>query len=180
MRRKIILTLIMISSVFVTACGSGAAVESDYDDSGVYTDEADGTLDNDTSSDNQVYGLIDDAPDPEDEVNTDEESIDLTAMTSTMVYAQVYSMLIEPESYLGKEITMDGTCFVYYDEENDKYYYSCIIQDATACCSQGIEFVLEDETEYPNDGDSIRVKGFFNTYEEDGYMYCQLKDADLI
>lgn len=60
-------------------------------------------------------------------------------------------------------------------------YFSCIIVDATACCSQEIEFVLSGEHAYPDDypeeGSEIVVQGIFNTYEENGYMYCQLKDA---
>ena len=173
MRRKLFIVVIALASLMATACANSEQLESTYDDTQVYTEE-------ETSSESEIYGLVDDAPVPEDEVDMDEDSIDLTTMTSTMVYAEVYNMLSEPEVYVGKEITMDGTCFVYYDEENDKYYYSCIIQDATACCSQGIEFVLENDTVYPVEGDTITVKGIFNTYEEDGLMYCQLKDADLI
>lgn len=53
----------------------------------------------------------------------------------------------------------------------------------TACCAQGMEFVLTDDYSYPNDypreGDEITVTGVFDTYMEGDYMYCTLRDANL-
>lgn len=43
---------------------------------------------------------------------------------------------------------MRGMFSSYHDEETGKSYYACIIQDATACCAQGIEFELEGEYTY--------------------------------
>ena len=55
------------------------------------------------------------------------------------------------------------------------------ISDATACCSQGIEFVLTDDYTYPDDyperGSEICVMGVFDLYEEGTYTYCTLRDA---
>ena len=110
--------------------------------------------------------------------------IDLTEMSSTMVYSEVFSMLETPENYIGKTVKMNGTFAYYYDEESDTYYYACIIRDATACCSQGIEFVLTDDYIYPDDypevGGDITVLGRFDTYLEGEYLYCTLRDAVLI
>ncbi|MBC5999125.1 hypothetical protein H8876_03815 [Clostridiales Family XIII bacterium BX16] len=62
-------------------------------------------------------------------------------------------------------------------------YYACIIQDALACCTQGLEFVLAGEHTYPDDypkeGEEITVTGIFDTYEEDGFKYCQLINASM-
>ena len=48
---------------------------------------------------------------------------------------------------------------------------------------QGIEFVLAGSHTFPNDypeiGTNICVVGEFDTYEEDGYMYCTLRNAIL-
>ena len=55
---------------------------------------------------------------------------------------------------------------------------SLLISDAAACCSQGLEFTLEDG-EYPPDGAEITVTGLFDTYAEDVYEYSYLKDARL-
>ena len=58
---------------------------------------------------------------------------------------------------------------------------ACIISDATACCAQGIEFVLTEDRkfpeEYPEKGTEITVVGIFDTYMEGSYKYCQLIDA---
>jgi hypothetical protein len=110
--------------------------------------------------------------------------VDLTQLSSTMVYSEVYNMMTQPDQYRGKKVKMDGSFAVYYDENSDKYYYACIIQDATACCSQGIEFILADERkfpdEYPEVGGEISVEGVFDTYMEGESMYCTLKDAELL
>lgn len=107
--------------------------------------------------------------------------VDLTQLSSTLVYSEVYNMLSRPDDYIGKTVKMNGSFSVYEDEETGKVYYACYIADATACCSQGIEFTLSGEHVYPDDypevGSEIVVQGIFETYEENGYLYCQLKDA---
>ena len=108
--------------------------------------------------------------------------IDLTVMSGTMVYAEVYQMMVQPDDYLGREVTMQGVFSVY--EGTNRNYYACVIADAAACCSQGIEFVLEEPLkypeEYPESGSEIKVQGIFDTYEEEGYSYCQLIHAKLL
>ncbi|MBR0082164.1 MAG: hypothetical protein IJP98_05445 [Clostridia bacterium] len=110
--------------------------------------------------------------------------VDLTALSSTMVYSEVYNMVCSPEDYLGKIVKMDGAFAYYHDEATDNYYFACIIQDATACCAQGIEFVLTDDYSYPADypeaGDEICVVGTFDTYMEGEYTYCTLRNAKLL
>ncbi len=107
--------------------------------------------------------------------------VDLTALNSTMVYAEVFQMLNVPENYLGKTVKMEGTFSVY--EGEGRNYYACVIQDATACCAQGIEFVTAQPLRYPEDypalGTNITVTGVYDVYQEDGWDYCQLVDAVL-
>lgn len=109
---------------------------------------------------------------------------DLTTMSSDMVYATVYQMMTDPDSYTGKTIRMDGLYYAGYDEWTKKYYHYCVIQDATACCAQGLEFVWDDGShvypdEYPQDNAEVVVQGVFETYQEDGSDYCRLKEASL-
>ncbi|MCR4990498.1 MAG: hypothetical protein K6A38_06530 [Lachnospiraceae bacterium] len=108
--------------------------------------------------------------------------VDLTVLSSTMVYSEVYNIVSLPEEYIGKVIKMEGIASTYIDEETGAIYYACIIQDATACCAQGIEYILsEDETlPYPEDGEIVTVIGVFDTYQEGEYTYCTLKDAKLV
>lgn len=107
--------------------------------------------------------------------------IDLTILSSNMIYTQVYNMMITPEDYIGKNIKMSGFYTSAVDNENGKIYHACIIPDATACCTTGIEFVLAGDYKYPDDypeeGGKVAVEGVFDTYEEDGYTYCTLREA---
>lgn len=115
--------------------------------------------------------------------------IDLTALSSTMVYSEVYNMMVTPENYIGKTVKMRGQLEIAQPLDADgnpdpqRIYFSCVIADATACCAQGIEFVLAGEHKYPEDypqpGAEITVSGTFRTYEEDGYIYGQLYDAEM-
>lgn len=115
--------------------------------------------------------------------------VDLTKMSSTMVYAEVYNMMYEPEKYVGKSVRMNGQFVLYQLMDENGYpvegqiYYACLVADATACCSQGLEFVLAGDYKYPDDypplGNDIIVSGRFETYDEDGYTYCHLVDAKL-
>lgn len=112
--------------------------------------------------------------------------IDLTALSRTMVYSEVYNMMMTPENYIGKVVRMNGLCSTFesaaVDGQEARVYYTCIIFDATACCSQGIEFVLVGDTgaeAYPPVDTEITVTGTFQTYDENGILYCHLVDATL-
>nr|MCR4991454.1 hypothetical protein [Lachnospiraceae bacterium] len=109
--------------------------------------------------------------------------IDLTELSSTLIYSEVYNMMMTPEDYIGKTIRMDGDFYTFYDEGLKQYFFACVIQDATACCAQGIEFVLAGEYTYPDDypeeGSYIKVAGVFDTYEDEEYIYCTLRNAVL-
>lgn len=116
--------------------------------------------------------------------------VDLTVLSSTMVYSEVCNMLYTPEDYLGKTVKMNGTFALYYafDENNqpvmDQKYYACVIRDATACCQQGMEFILAGDAKYPDDypelDSDITVIGEFQTYMEGEDLYCHLVNARLL
>ncbi|MGN0368081.1 MAG: hypothetical protein ACI4EK_04800 [Wujia sp.] len=119
----------------------------------------------------------------EESAQTPGVDVDLTVLSSTMVYSEVYNMMVQPQDYLGKTVKMNGAFAVMQDEDTGKMYFACIIRDATACCSQGIEFVLEGEHSFPGDypavGSDITVTGEFETYMEGEYTYCNLKNASF-
>ena len=115
-------------------------------------------------------------------LNASDIDIDLTKLSSTMVYSEVYNMMNSPEDYVGKMVRMNGNLAVYkYPERN---YYTCIIKDATACCQQGMEFEWKGNHKYPDDypkeGAGIIVTGVFDIYYEGNNKYCQLKNASLV
>ncbi len=107
--------------------------------------------------------------------------VDLTQLNSTMVYAQVNDMLMYPDKYTGMKVRMRGPFSVY--ETDEKNYFAVIITDATACCSQGIEFLLKDDPPYPSGypekGTEITVTGIFHTYSEGPMRYPELYDATM-
>ena len=114
-------------------------------------------------------------------VDSSSIDIDLTQMSSTLVYSQVYDIMCDPDSYMGKTIKMAGIMNIAYEPSTEQYYFACFVQDASACCAQGIEFVLTDEYVFPDDypdvGADICVVGWFDTYMEGDNMYCTLRDA---
>lgn len=120
--------------------------------------------------------------------SNNEENIDydLTTMSSEMVYATVYQLVTYPENYIGKKVKMGGAYYVATNEEVQKNYHYVIISDATACCTQGIEFVWDDGShvypdEYPAEGTEVEVVGIFESYidEDDGMQYCRLKNSSM-
>ncbi len=107
--------------------------------------------------------------------------VDLTTLSATMVYSEVYNMMTGPEAYMGKTVRMKGELAYYKNEATGKEYFACIIRDATACCAQGIEFELAGDYKYPDDypelGTEITVKGVFDTYNEGENRYVTLRNA---
>ena len=106
--------------------------------------------------------------------------IDLTSLSATLVYSEVYNMMYMPENYVGKVVKMEGIYSFYQDEASGNEYYSCIIQDATACCAQGLEFIPGNPEALPDNGGDVTVVGVFDTYNEGDYMYCTLRNATVL
>lgn len=122
----------------------------------------------------------------EEETLNESVDYDLTRMGSDMVYATVYQMMVNPKEYEGKTVRVEGSYYGAWYEPTSQYYFYVIIQDALACCSQGIEFIWEDGShvypdEYPQDGSDVEVMGVFETYQEEGdeTIYCRLRNASL-
>ena len=112
---------------------------------------------------------------------------DLTSMSKDMVYATIYQVMYEPDKYVGKVFRVQGPYYPVYVDETGKYYHYCLIQDAAACCTQGMEFVWEDGShiypdEYPAENTEITVQGTFEIYTEDedsSFVYFRLNSATL-
>ena len=153
---------------------------------------------NDTpSSDVEVSAPTESIPAPNEQETPDEQQtpeepeqtqtsadgvdVDLTVLSSTMVYSEVYNMLYnDPAHYLGKTVKAKGTFSIYQLVTDgvlqpDPVSYACIISDAAACCAEGMEFVLKGDLTYPDDypelGAEITVIGEFQSYEENGMTW---------
>ena len=86
---------------------------------------------------------------------------DLSEMGANMVYAEVFNMMIEPESYNGKSVRMRGNFAVYDNEMTGRKSYAVIVSDALACCQQGIEFAYDFAGKEPEEGGIITVTGIY-------------------
>ena len=106
--------------------------------------------------------------------------LDLSGMSSLIVFSQVAAMMEDPSQYEGKVVRVSG----YYDYIDDLYtnnlYHLCMIADVTACCAQGLEFVPKEGVELPEPGSNVTVTGRFEIYYEDQDMYVHLVDADIL
>ncbi len=119
--------------------------------------------------------------------STEGVDFDLTKMSGDMVYAMVYQLMTEPGEYEGKVFRIRGTYYPSFFESTNHYYHYCIIKDALACCTQGIEFIWEDGShvypdEFPKEGDEVEITGTFETYKEgnDERLYCRLNRSTMI
>ncbi|MBW9212997.1 MULTISPECIES: hypothetical protein [Terrabacteria group] len=105
--------------------------------------------------------------------------VDLTQLSSTMVYSEVSQMLMQPEDYIGKSVRIKGMIVHFKDEKTQKTYVSCLIMDALKCCQQGIEFELKENTKLPRDGTEITLKGIYDFQPDDVGHAGKLKNAVL-
>ena len=152
-----------------------------------------------SSSDEEASASAESIPTPKEQETSEESEqpqassngvdVDLTVLSSTMVYSEVYNMLYnDPAHYLGKTVKARGTFSIYQLVTDgvlqpDPVAYACIIADAAACCAEGMEFVLKDNLAYPDDypepGAEITVIGEFQSYEENGMTRYHLVNARL-
>ena len=110
--------------------------------------------------------------------------LDLSVMSSTIVYAEMYNIQFDPGQYLGKVIRLRGLYSYYREPSTGVSYYACVVPDATACCMQGMEFGPAIEPEDPDhfleDSADITVTGRLEIYVEEGTSYLHLVEAEVI
>ena len=106
--------------------------------------------------------------------------IDLTKMSSTMVYSTVFNMVNNPAKFVGKTMRMRGEYTTYHISIDDptQIIHACIVRDVAGCCSQGLEFVLTDK-KYPTGAGEITVVGTISVQKISGKYVCYLKDSAL-
>ncbi len=183
---KRVFCLLLAACMMLSLCACGKDSEKDAG--------------NDTlSSNEEASAPTESIPTPKEQETSEESEqpqassngvdVDLTVLSSTMVYSEVYNMLYnDPAHYLGKTVKARGTFSIYQLVTDgvlqpDPVAYACIIADAAACCAEGMEFVLKDNLAYPDDypepGAEITVVGEFQAYEENGMTGYHLINARL-
>ena len=170
MKRLLCLLLAVCMTLSLCACGKGAERDTERGAS---------------ASEPQPSPAITEPP----QASADGVEVDLTVLSSTMVYSEVYNMLyFYPEDYYGKTVKANGIFAIYQMvvdgvTQPAPVAYACIIADATACCAEGMEFVLKDDLAYPDDyqelGAELTVIGEFQSYEENGMTWYHLVNARL-
>lgn len=174
--KQIFKELVLISALIcLTGCGGQSSDSvTDFYDTPVTT--AENGSDSETSADGK------NASDEEASALDGEYDIDLTKMNSSMVYAQIADMVNNGDNYLGKTVKVKGS-FSYFKENDGREFFAVLVSDATACCAQGIEFVLDGNYSYPDDypelGTETTVAGEFNYYLENDMIFCQLLHAKM-
>ena len=206
------ITCLIMASVFVcaslTACGSGSK-ESRLDGSNNVQNAIDEQIAKESSTEEATTeapkALVEPTTEATEEKTTeakkeeatpseaaskpnevyDKIDIDLTTMSSDMVYSTVYQMMYEPDDFVGKVVKMSGAYYPSWYDATQQYYHYVIIKDATACCQQGMEFVWGDGShvypdEYPAEQTEVEVVGVYELYKDnpdDQMEYCRLKDC---
>lgn len=110
--------------------------------------------------------------------NTEGIDVDLAQLSTTMVYSQIYQMQFYPDDYEGKTVRIFGQFFIYTHPDTGQEYYTIMVIDATGCCIQGMEFVLQEGLEYPPEDSYVMLTGEFQTYQEFDYTYFHLVNAE--
>lgn len=121
---------------------------------------------------------------PKTHASSDNIDVDLTVISSTMVYAEVFNIVGDPYSYLGKRIKVRGTFDAYYWDETDRTYSYVVISDATACCQSGLEFTWDNSDNtypdgYPNKNQEFEIIGTYQSYVEQGHSYYYIAADEL-
>lgn len=180
--RRMFILLICMMSIAITGCASqsGKGINEVNSVNNVITNQINEAQ---KSEEETETATLEKEPEQNEEKKSNVD-YDLTQMNSDMVYAMVYQMMAVPEQYVGKTFRMDGIFYSSYYDTTNQYYFYCVIQDALACCTQGIEFVWDDGShiypdEYPEEAEEIIVEGTFETYTEEGdeNLYCHLVNA---
>ena len=111
---------------------------------------------------------------------------DLSNYNFTMISSFFFQMLIEPETYENKTFKIKGK-FQTFDKEEDPTalpYFSVIMNDATMCCQEGIDFVWQGDhkwpADYPEQDQEITIIGKYIVTETDGMTYNYILASDIL
>ena len=111
---------------------------------------------------------------------------DLSDYNFTMISSFFFQMLIEPETYENKTFKIKGK-FQTFDNEEDPSalpYFSVIMNDATMCCQEGIDFVWQGDhkwpADYPEQDQEITIIGKYIVTETDGITYNYILASDIL
>lgn len=76
--------------------------------------------------------------------------MDLSDMSYTMAYAQVYSMVMAPKRHQGETLKIKGSYYGFQTQEGQDVHLILIIDEA-GCCEVGMEFQITGNLAWPQD-----------------------------
>jgi len=103
---------------------------------------------------------------------------DIVEIKEKMFIAQINDIYLNPDDYKGKKIRLEG----FHDiVEADGETVHGVIRNGPGCCGNdgvaGFEFVWDGE--YPKENEWLRVTGYIEIINEDGYDYLYLKATEV-
>jgi len=109
--------------------------------------------------------------------------VDLTALSETVLSAEIMSIVMNSDDYLGKIIKVRGTYDSFFHEQTGEHYHYVITKQGDACCLEGLEFIWNGEHTFPDDypasGTPIEIYGVFSKNEGEGFRYFYLAIDDI-
>ncbi|MGN0613271.1 MAG: hypothetical protein ACI4JB_05160 [Porcipelethomonas sp.] len=167
MKKSILIVSMIACMAMLGGCGDSSGVESlaEAGSSSESSAESEVSSENDSSSAEDV-------------------DLDLTEMDGTMIYSMVNDMATNPDTYLGKTVSLKGNFASSYDETTKTTYYFVVVGDTTACCTQGVEFIWDENEhtypdDYPAENAEVQISGVYGQYDENGNTYYYVAADDL-
>lgn len=109
----------------------------------------------------------------------DTPQLDLSRMSPTMAYAQLYNIFMEQEKYVGQTIKMRGQYVAMRDENEVAKYHFVMVYDNAACCQLGMEFLMTPAENLPKDNSLIELTGVFDICNDAGEKFCVLRVKEV-
>jgi len=99
--------------------------------------------------------------------------VDLTILSSTMVYAEVFNMMSNPDEYIGKTVKANGPYATSAFEGG--IYHFVLVEGIDSCCPEGLMFIWNGDHSYPDDYPKemtmIEIIGVFGSYDGFDFPY---------
>ncbi len=182
------ISYLLVLTLVLTGCGGKQSSDSHVDNSqnsvsDVISEQIQ-EYNGETSDDLKNSPESEGSENPDVENVYEEPDLDLSFYSGSVIFGKINEIAVNYEDYIGKVIKTKGKYYKFNNPHDNYFYFVCIVQDQTACCSAGLEFILKDEYRYPDDYPiqerEIIVTGTLETYEEEGQKYLHLVDAEYI
>jgi len=117
------------------------------------------------------------------ESETKSTDVDLTALSETVLSAELMNIIVNSDDYIGKTITVSGTYSYIFHEAAGIYYHYVITKQGDECCQEGLEFILAGDHVFPDDyptmGTPIEITGVFSRDQGDSIRFFYLATDDI-